>query len=125
LRALLTIVPVAMMLGFMMVSVFNVFITVILLMILRRWGEYALVRPGREMLFGQLDTETKYKAKNVIDLPVYRAADAGGAQVVDKLIETVGLSPAGMAMVGAGVAAAWAMNGWWLGSRADAASKGG
>jgi AAA family ATP:ADP antiporter len=125
LRALLTVVPVAMMLGFMVVSAFNVFISVVVLMILRRWGEYALVRPGREMLFSRLDKETKYKAKNVIDLPVYRAADAGGAQVVEKLIEGFGMSPAGMALVGAGVAAGWALNGWWLGSRADAMEKGG
>ena len=42
----------------------------------RRVGEYAFVRPAREMLFSRLDNETKYKAKNVIDVPVYRGADA-------------------------------------------------
>jgi ATP:ADP antiporter, AAA family len=124
LRALLTVVPIAMIAGFLLVSAFNVFIVVAGVMVLRRWGEYAFIRPGREMLFSRLDTETKYKAKNVIDLPVYRAADAGGAQVVDRLIETLGMSPAGVAAVGAGVAASWALNGWWLGSRHDS-GKGG
>ncbi len=44
-------------------------------------GEYAFVRPAREMLFSRVDNETKYKAKNVIDVPVYRGADALSAQV--------------------------------------------
>jgi ATP/ADP translocase len=45
-------------------------------MIVRRIGEYAFVRPGREMLFAPLDAESKYKAKNVIATVVYRAGDA-------------------------------------------------
>ena len=46
-------------------------------MVLRRWGEYAFIRPGREMLFSKVDKESKYKAKNLIDVAVYRFADAG------------------------------------------------
>ena len=50
-------------------------------MVLRRWGEYAFIRPGREMLFSKVDKESKYKAKNVCDVAVYRIADAGFAQI--------------------------------------------
>ena len=50
-------------------------------MVLRRWGEYAFIRPGREMLFSKVDKESKYKAKNLIDVAVYRIADAGFAQL--------------------------------------------
>ncbi len=35
-------------------------------MVLRRAGEYALIRPGREMLFTTVDVEAKYKVKNFI-----------------------------------------------------------
>jgi AAA family ATP:ADP antiporter len=66
------------------------------------------------MLFGGLDTETKYKAKNTIDVPVYRGADALVAQV-DKALAAAGGSAAAMATLGAAVAAAWAVNGFLLG----------
>jgi AAA family ATP:ADP antiporter len=86
--------------------------------VIRRWGEYAFVRPGREMLFSRVDHETKYKAKNLIDVPVYRGGDALSAQVKAGL-ESGGLSTAGVALLGAGLAAAWALNGWWLGRRQE------
>jgi AAA family ATP:ADP antiporter len=93
-----------------------------LLLVLRRWGEYAFIRPGREMLWGSLDKESKYKAKSFIDVPVYRAADYVGAQAKSAL-DAVGASPAGAALVGAGIAALWAANGWMLGRRYDRGSE--
>mgnify|MGYP003526012381 FL=1 len=89
-----------------------------LALVIRRWGEYAFVRPGREMLFSRLDTEAKYKAKSFIDVPVYRLADYAGAQA-KVAIEALGTSPVAVALVGAGVGAAWALNGWLLGRRYD------
>ena len=121
-RALLTFVPVIMIGGFMLLSVFNVFGIIALLLVLRRWGEYAFIRPGREMLWGSLDKESKYKAKSFIDVPVYRAADYVGAQAKSAL-DAVGATPAGAAIVGAGIAALWAANGWMLGRRYDRGSE--
>ena len=121
-RALLTFVPVIMIGGFMLLSVFNVFGIIALLLVLRRWGEYAFIRPGREMLWGSLDKESKYKAKSFIDVPVYRAADYVGAQAKSAL-DAVGATPAGAAIVGAGIAALWAVNGWMLGRRYDRGSE--
>jgi AAA family ATP:ADP antiporter len=71
------------------------------------------------MLFSALDTETKYKAKNFIDVPVYRAADAVGAQAKTALDAISTLTPASVALIGAAIAGAWAVNGWFLGSRHD------
>lgn len=121
-RTLLTFVPVLMIGGFMLLSVLNVFGMIAALLILRRWGEYAFVRPGREMLWGSMDTETKYKAKSFIDVPVYRAADYVGAQAKTAL-DAVGASPGGAALIGAALAAGWAANGWWLGRRHDRNTK--
>jgi AAA family ATP:ADP antiporter len=118
-RALLTFVPVLMVLGFLLLSVVNVFATVAALLVVRRWGEYSFIRPGREMLWSSLDTESKYKAKNFIDVPVYRAADYLGAQA-KTAIDAVAASPAVTAIIGAGVAALWGLNGWWLGRKRDA-----
>lgn len=120
-RTLLTFVPVLMGIGFLLLSIFNVFGMIAALLVLRRWGEYAFIRPGREMLWGSLDTESKYKAKSFIDVPVYRAADYVGAQAKTAL-DAVGTSPGGAALVGAFLGALWVGNGWLLGRRHDNAS---
>jgi AAA family ATP:ADP antiporter len=116
--ALLTIVPLLVVVGFLVLASSGAFIVLASVMVLRRWGEYAFIRPGREMLWSRLDTETKYKAKNFIDVPVYRFSDAVVAQLQDGL-KAGGMSPTQGAMLGAGAAVLWAMNGWWLGRRHD------
>lgn len=121
-RTLLTFVPVLMIFGFALLSVFNVFGMIATLLVVRRFGEYSFIRPGREMLWSRLDTETKYKAKSFVDVPVYRAADYVGAQA-KTAIEAMGTTPAGAALIGSALAAIWAINGWLLGRRHD--SKGG
>ncbi len=117
-RALLTIVPIVMVIGFTVLSFAATFPILAAVFILRRWGEYALVRPGREMLFSKLDTEAKYKAKNFIDVPVYRAADYVGAQAKTAL-DAMGSGPAGAMVVAASLACLWAFNGWMLGRKHD------
>ena len=47
-----------------------------------RAGDYALMRPGREMIYTTVDAESRYKAKNFIDTAVYRANDALSAWLV-------------------------------------------
>ena len=118
---LLTIVPVAMIFGFLALASSGAFAVLAVVMVLRRAGEYAFVRPGREMLFSRLDTETKYKAKNLIDVPIYRAADAVTAQF-QKLFESVGITAMVVALIGAVVAVLWSIMGWWLGKRHDKGS---
>ena len=122
-RTLLTFVPLLMVIGFMLLSVFNVFGMIAALLVLRRWGEYAFIRPGREMLWGSLDTESKYKAKSFIDVPVYRAADYVGAQAKTAL-DAVGTSPTSAALIGALLGVLWVGNGWLLGRKHDDASGG-
>ena len=45
------------------------------LQIFRRAGNYGITRPAREMLFTYVDQETRFKAKPVIDVVVYRGGD--------------------------------------------------
>ena len=47
--------------------------------VVRRFAEYAIAKPSREMLFTVVDQESKYKAKNVIDTVVYRFGDVTSA----------------------------------------------
>jgi AAA family ATP:ADP antiporter len=103
-----------MIIGFLFLAGFHTFPVLAAVMIARRVGEYSFVRPGREMLFSRVDTETKYKAKNAIDVPVYRGGDALIAQV-DSAVANAGMGPAAIALLGAGAATAWAVNGFILG----------
>jgi AAA family ATP:ADP antiporter len=119
LTTLLIIVPVIMIGGFLTLAVSGTLMVLLTVFIARRVGEYAFVRPAREMLFSRLDNETKYKAKNVIDVPVYRGADALSAQV-NTAIQNAGSTPAHIAIIGAAVAGLWLVNGWLLGRKADA-----
>jgi ATP:ADP antiporter, AAA family len=119
LSVLLAIVPVIMIFGFLSLAALGTFAVLAVVFVLRRVGEYAFVRPGREILFSRVDNETKYKAKNVIDVPVYRASDAITAQVSTAL-ESGALGTSAVAFIGAMVAVVWAVNGWWLGKRSDA-----
>nr|WP_216621218.1 MFS transporter [Cupriavidus necator] len=113
---LLTAVPLAVTAGFLVLALLPTFGVLAAVMVLRRVGEYALLRPGREMLFTVVDAETKYKAKNVIDTAVYRAGDAVSAWV-KTAIDALSGHPATVALAGALLALAWAGLGWWLGRR--------
>ena len=113
-RALLTLLPVVMIGMFMLLAAFNVFGVIALALVARRWGEYAFIRPGREMLFSALDTETKYKAKNFIDTVVYRGGDALSGWV-KRGLDLLGEHPALAMFIGAGIALAWAGTGLVLG----------
>lgn len=118
LRTLLALVPVLVCLGFIGLAMAPTFAMLAGLMIARRIGEYAFVRPGREMLFAPLDAETKYKAKNFIDTVVYRGGDAFSGWV-KSLLDLLGQGAVLIAVVGAACAAVWAMVGWYLGGKAD------
>ncbi|MFY2764145.1 NTP/NDP exchange transporter [Arenimonas sp. MALMAid1274] len=110
---LLTAVPLVMALGFLWLALAPTFAVFALVMVTRRAGEYALARPGREMLFTVVDPEAKYKAKNVIDTAVYRGADAVSGWVKAG-IDAIASHPAIVAVAGAGLALVWAWTGWSL-----------
>jgi len=113
---LLTAVPLLMIAGFLGLAATGTFAVLAIVMVLRRVGEYAFIRPGREMLYSVVDTETKYKAKSFNDVPVYRGGDALAAQV-QGLLKDGGVSASAVAVLGATIAAVWAFTGWRLGRK--------
>jgi AAA family ATP:ADP antiporter len=116
---LLVSIPLAMVGGFLTLAFVGNFWVLAVVMVARRAGEYALTRPGREILFTSVDTETKYKAKNLIDVVVYRGGDALSAWL-RKGLKASGMSFSAIALVGAGIALAWAFIGFWLAKRHEA-----
>ena len=122
LRFLLTAVPLAVGVSFLALAAFPVFAVLAAAMILRRAGEYALIRPGREMLFTAVPAEDKYKTKSVIDTVVYRGGDAASGWVKTG-VDTLGYGAVLIALLGAAVALAAAAVGYGLGAKADAKQK--
>jgi AAA family ATP:ADP antiporter len=116
---LLTAVPILMFTGFLLLAAFGTFAVLAGVMITRRVGEYAFVRPGREMLFSRVNMESKYKAKNTIDVPVYRGGDAISGQV-DKVLAASGWTASAVALLGAAITLVWALVGYVLGRAREA-----
>jgi AAA family ATP:ADP antiporter len=113
---LLAGVPLVVCAGFLWLAFAPVFAVLAVAMVVRRAGEYAFVRPGREMLYTLVPPAAKYKAKNFIDTVVYRGGDALSAWLRTG-IDAIAQQPAAVALVGAALALVWAGNGAWLGRR--------
>jgi len=62
-----------------------------------------------------VDDETRYKAKPVIDIVVYRGGDMATAWLHTALRESFAFGLGGVALIGAVIAAIWAMAGAYLG----------
>ena len=85
------------------------------LQIVRRAGNYAVTKPGREMLFTVVSDDERYKAKPVIDICVYRGGDMVTAWFHTGLKEVLAFGLTGVALFAAVIAAIWAMAGIYLG----------
>ncbi|MGC3874534.1 NTP/NDP exchange transporter [Halomonas sp. GXIMD04776] len=111
---LLVAVPLVIAGGFIWLALAPTFAVFVVIMVARRFGEYALVRPGREMLYTVVSPQQKFKAKNFIDTVIYRGGDAISGwlkRALDLLAELPGLAM----FIGAGIALTWAGTGFVLG----------
>ena len=116
LRTVLPIVPVLLSVAAGALGAWRGILGVAAAQVVHRAGEYALGKPGREMIYTALEAESRYKAKNFIDTAVYRAGDAGSAWVI------AGLRGLGLdAFLFAALPAAliWAATAFRLGERHD------
>lgn len=110
----LAFVPVIVGLGFLVLAAAPVLWTIATVQVIRRAGNYAIARPGREMLYTVVPRMEKYKAKNFIDTVVYRGGDAIAGWVYAGL-GALGLGVTGISLVAVPLAAAWAAIGYRLG----------
>ncbi len=111
----IALVPVLICIGLIVIAISPLVAVVVGLQIIRRAGNYAITRPAREMLFTRVDRETRFKAKPVIDIVAYRGGDTIMAWLFTGLTQGLGLGLAAVAIVGAGIAALWAIVGIYLG----------
>jgi len=115
----LTCVPVLIAAGLIVLAMAPLVSVVIGLQIIRRAGNYAITRPGREMLFTQVDRDTRFKVKPVIDIVLYRGGDMLNAWAFTALTQGFGLSLSAVSVIGALIAGIWAGTGIYLGKTAD------
>jgi AAA family ATP:ADP antiporter len=107
---LLVAVPLIAATGFLWLAFAPTFAVLAVVMVVRRAGEYALVRPGREMLYTVVEPEAKYKAKNFNDTVVYRGADAVSGWVKAG-IDMIAQQPTIAMLLGVAIALVWGLNG--------------
>ena len=115
----LPLVPVIIITGLFIVALSPMLWVVVGLQIVRRAGEYSITKPAREMLFTIVDRESRFKAKSVIDVVVYRAGDIFWAWAFTGLTQVLGMSLAAIALIGAGIASTWSLLAVYLGRYFD------
>jgi AAA family ATP:ADP antiporter len=89
--------------------------------VLRRFAEYAIAKPSRDMLFTAVDQQAKYKAKNVIDTVVYRFGDLTSSWVSAAVLPH---GVAGLAIFGIAISALWFPIAYLLGRQFEHAQHG-
>jgi AAA family ATP:ADP antiporter len=67
---------------------------------------FAIANPARQVFFTVVEREEKYKAKNFIDVVVYRGSDALYGWLFESL-QAIGLKLGALALCALPVAAAW------------------
>jgi len=114
LATVLAIIPVLLAIGFLLLGLSPVLGVLLLVQVIRRAGNYAVMRPAREMLYVVLSREEKYKAKNFIDTVVYRTGDAVSAWVYAGM-RSIGMSLSTIALIAVPLALVWAWVAFGLG----------
>ncbi|VTU39644.1 NTP/NDP exchange transporter [Variovorax sp. PBL-E5] len=92
--------------GFAALALMPVLSVVVVVQVAQRWMNFALANPARQVFFTVVDREEKYKAKNLIDVVVYRGSDALYGWVFDSA-QALGLKLGAIALCALPVAAGW------------------
>ena len=98
--------PAVYVIGFAAVAIAPSLSVVVTLQVAQRWMNFAIANPARQVFFTVVGREEKYKAKNLIDVVIYRGSDALYGWVYDSL-QALGLKLGAIALCALPVAAAW------------------
>jgi len=115
----LTLIPLLLGVGFAALGFAPVLAVLFVVQVIRRAGNYAIMRPAREMLYVVLGKQEKYKAKNFIDTVVYRGGDVVGAWLYAAL-RGLGMGLGEIAWLAVPLAGLWGWLGHALGRRQSA-----
>ena len=98
--------PLVYVVGFAALAVSPSLAVVLTLQVVQRWMNFAIANPARQVFFTVVTREEKYKAKNLIDVVIYRGSDALYGWVFDSL-QALGLKLGAIALCALPVMAGW------------------
>jgi AAA family ATP:ADP antiporter len=100
--------PAVYIVGFAVLAVTPTLIVVVTIQVVQRWMNFAIANPARQLFFTVVTREEKYKAKNLVDVVVYRGSDALSGWIFDTL-QGLGLKLGAIALCSLPVVAGWAV----------------
>ena len=106
--------PLVFAVGFVVLAYAPVLAVVIAFQAIQRTANFAVSNPAREILFTVLEREEKYKAKNVIDIVVFRGADAATGWIFS-FLRGAGLELPSISLAAVPLMGAWLALALWLG----------
>lgn len=112
--------PLIMVVAFLAVALSPVLLVLGSIQVVRRFSEYAIAKPSRDMLFTLVDQESKYKAKNVIETVVYRFGDLSSSWLSAAVLP---FGVAGLAILGIAISVFWFPIAVLLGRRYETAQE--
>jgi len=98
--------PMVYLVGFLAIFVAPTLTLVLVVQVIQRWMHFAVATPARQVFYTVLGREEKYKAKNLIDVVIYRGSDALYSWVFD-VFQILGLKLGSIALIAAPVSAIW------------------
>jgi AAA family ATP:ADP antiporter len=98
--------PAVYVIGFAALAAAPTLAVVVTLQVVQRWMNFAIANPARQVFFTVVEREEKYKAKNLIDVVIYRGSDALYGWLFDAL-QGLGLKLGAIALCALPVVAGW------------------
>ncbi len=98
--------PAVYVVGFAALALAPSLIVVVIVQVTQRWMNFAIANPARQVFYTVVAREEKYKAKNLIDVVVYRGSDALYGWVFDGM-QALGLKLGAIALCALPVVAGW------------------
>ena len=100
--------PAVYVVGFAALAASPTLAVVVTVQVVQRWMNFAIANPARQVFFTVVSREEKYKAKNLVDVVVYRGSDAVSGWIFDSL-QALGLKLGAIALVSLPMVAGWAV----------------
>ncbi|HXZ22051.1 MAG TPA: MFS transporter [Pseudolabrys sp.] len=100
--------PAVYIVGFAVLAIMPTLIVVVTIQVVQRWMNFAIANPARQLFFTVVTREEKYKAKNLVDVVIYRGSDALSGWIFDSL-QALGLKLGAIALVSLPVVVGWSV----------------
>lgn len=113
--AALTLLPVLMFFALVALAISPMLVTLVIVQVISKAGNYSVTRPTREILFTEVDRRTLFETKPIVDILAYRGGDMMMGWLYTTLTMGLGVGIAITSLIAAGIAFIWGLTGAYLG----------